>query len=194
MNILVLNGNNESVSLSAAICEAYIEGARTKGHDVILMNISEMDFDPVLHEGYHSIQELEPCLKEFQEKLLWAKHFVVVYPTWWGSLPAKLVGLFDRSFYAGFAYKYHDKDPLWDKLLAGRSAQIITTMDAPYLWYFFVYRSAGTNMLRNAILKFCGIKPVSTYHIARVRYKTRGQLQKEINKIKELALNLPQKL
>lgn len=187
MKILLLNGNNQQHSLSAAICAAYKEGAAGQGNEVVQLNIGEMRFDPVLHEGYHNIQELEPDLKDFQQKLLWANHFVIVYPTWWGSMPAMLKGLFDRSLYSGFAYKYHDKDPMWDKLLKGRSAHIITTMDAPFLWYFFFYRSAGTHTLKNAILEFCGIQPVKTSYIGRVRYKTKEQLAADINRIKAMA-------
>ncbi len=187
MNILVLNGNNEQESLSSAICNAYMEGAQSAGSNVKLVNINELHFDPILHEGYHTVQELEPDLIDLQQKILWAKHLVIVYPTWWGGLPALLTGLFDRCFYSGFAYKYHDKDPLWDKLLKGRSAHLITTMDAPYIWYFFAYRSAGTHILKDAILKFCGFSPVKTSFISRVRYKTKEQLSIEVGKIKKMA-------
>lgn len=187
MKILILNGNNKQESLCSAICTAYQEGAQQGGNEVQLVNIAQLKFDPILHEGYEAIQKLEPDLVDFQQKLLWAQHFVVVYPTWWGSLPALLKGLFDRSFYSGFAYKYHDKGPFWDKLLKGRSAHLITTMDAPFLWYFLAYRSAGTHTLKNAILKFCGFSPVKTSSITRVRFKTKQQLSAEIDKIRDRA-------
>lgn len=189
MNILLLNGNNERHSLSAAICEAYKQGAEQAGHTVALVHIGQLQFDAILHEGYHTIQNLEPGLLDFQQKVLWCHHFVIVYPTWWGGMPAQLTGLFDRCFYSGFAYKYHDKGLAWDKLLKGRSAHIITTMDAPYAWYLFAYRSAGTNMLKHAILKFCGFSPVKTDFITRVRYKSAAQLQKEIDQIRMKAVH-----
>lgn len=187
MNILLLNGNTETHSFSKSICTAYIEGAKQIGHTIEVLNIGDMQFDPILREGYHTTQTLEPDLVDFQRKILWAQHFVIVYPTWWGGPPAILKGLFDRAFYSGFAYKYHDNDPLWDKLLKGRSAHLITTMDAPVLWYKFAYHSAGTNMLKNAILKFCGIKPVKVTYITRVRYKKPKELEQDLLKIRELA-------
>ena len=190
VKILILNGNNKRESLSAAIWKAYRDGATEGGNEVILVNIAELKFDPILHEGYLVVQEMEPDLIDFQQKLLWADHFVVVYPTWWGGLPALLKGLFDRSFYSGFAFKYHDKGPMWDKLLSGRSAHVITTMDAPFLWYFLFYRSAGTNLIKNAILKFCGFSPVKTSYVTRVRFKNEQQLSAEINKIKVRAKNI----
>lgn len=193
MKVLVLNGNSERNSLTAGICEAYANGAKLAGHTVQLMQIGEMKFDPVLHEGYHTEQPPEPDLKSFQEKILWADHFVIAYPTWWGGMPALLKGLFDRALYSGFAYKYHEKDPLWDKLLKGRSATIITTMDAPLVWYALAYWSAGTHMLKNAVLKFCGFKPVDTLYITRVRFKTKDQLQKELDKVQAKATRLRDK-
>jgi NAD(P)H dehydrogenase (quinone) len=184
MKIFLLNGNNQSKSLSNAICAKYVEVAEKSGHQIQQLNIADMKFDPVLNEGYHEIQPLETCLEDFQNKLLWCERIVVVYPTWWGGLPAKLKGLVDRSLHSGFAYKYHEKDPLWDKLLKGRDAHIVTTMDAPFIWYFFAYRSAGTHMLKNAVLKFCGISPVKCFYFTRVRYKTGEQLAQELDKFK----------
>jgi NAD(P)H dehydrogenase (quinone) len=190
MNVLVLNGNPEKEGLSKNLCLAYCEGAQQAGHEVITMHISEMDFDPVLHEGHHTVQNLEPDLLLFQKNVLWANHIVIVYPTWWGSMPAVLKGLFDRTFLSGFAYRYHDKDPLWDKLLKGRSAHIVTTMDAPKLWYWLVYRAAGTNTLKRAILYFCGISPVKSTIIGRIKYKNKKELSREISRLRYTASKL----
>lgn len=190
MNVLILNGNPEKESFSKALSQAYHEGALQKGHHVELVHIRDLRFDPILWEGYHSIQELEPDLVVFQEKIKWAEHLTIVFPTWWGGMPAILKGLFDRCFLSGFAFKYHAKDPLWDKLLVGKTAQIITTMDAPKLWYWLIYRSCGTRMLKRAILEFCGISPVKTHIVGRMRYKTPPQLEKELLAVKQLGAQL----
>lgn len=190
MNILIINGNTQKESLAASVCSAYKEGAQQAGHQISVLSVGDLTFDPILHEGYHSIQDLEPDLLDFQEKILWANHIVIIYPTWWGGMPAILKGLFDRSFLPGFAFKYHDKGPFWDKLLKGKSAHILTTMDAPKLWYWLVHRSAGTNMLKYPILKFCGISPVKTTLIDRVKNKSKDQLEKEIYKVRSNAARL----
>ena len=70
-------------------------------------------------------------IEQAREDILWAEHLVVQYPTWWASTPALLKGFFDRTLVPGFAYRYRDTGRGWDKLLAGRSARLLVTMDAP---------------------------------------------------------------
>lgn len=97
---------------------------------------------------------------EIQNAITWSDHIVLVYPIWWGSLPALLKGMFDRVFLPGFAFKYREGSHFLDKLLTGRSAHAIATMDTPP-WYFkLVYRSPGHHQIRKTILEFSGIKPV----------------------------------
>jgi hypothetical protein len=50
---------------------------------------------------------------------------------WWGSEPAHLKGLLDRVLLPGLTFAYHDDDNWWDKLMEGRSADVIATMDTP---------------------------------------------------------------
>jgi putative NADPH-quinone reductase len=79
---------------------------------------------------------LEPDLLAAWEKILWAEHLVWIYPIWWGSMPAILKGFIDRLFLLGFAFKKKENSVWWDKLLTGKSARIITTLDQPK-WYFY---------------------------------------------------------
>lgn len=169
MKIYILLGHPDKDSLNGVLADAYERAAIEKGHDVRRQNLGEMQFDPILWKGYKTIQELEPDLKTAQENILWCEHWVIFYPIWWGSVPAIFKGFIDRTLYSGFAYKYHEKDPLWDKLLKGRSAQIFTTSDAPWWWIYFAYRSSDINMVKRATLQFCGISPVKTTRFSGVR-------------------------
>lgn len=61
------------------------------------------------------------------------------------------------------------KKMLWDKMLNGRSAHIVTTMDAPaWIDHLFLGR-IGIKQLRSGILKFCGFNPVTFTTIGSVR-------------------------
>ena len=123
-----------------------------------MIRIGDLKFDPILWKGYNEIQELEPDLVKSQEKILWAEHIVFVYPTWWGALPSVMKGFIDRTFLPGFAFRYRDNSQFWDKLLSGRSAELLVTMDTPPWYYRWIYRRPGHNQMKRTILGFCGVK------------------------------------
>lgn len=158
MKIIVILGHPNVESFCGALSNAYIKGAKDKGSEVREIKISELKFDPVLWKGYNEIQELEPDLISAQEDIAWAEHLVFVYPTWWGGMPALMKGFIDRIFLPGFAYKFRDDSQLWDKLLSGRTAQLLVTMDTPPWYYRWIYHSPGHNEMKRTILGFCGIK------------------------------------
>jgi NAD(P)H dehydrogenase (quinone) len=187
MKIYILLAHPDSKSLNAAFADAYEQVAREKGHDVRRQNLGEMHFDPILWQGYKTVQPLEPDLKQAQENILWCERWVIFYPIWWGSVPALFKGFLDRTLYSGFAYRYHDTDPLWDKLLKGRSAHIFTTCDAPWWWILFAYRNSDLNMVKDAALQFCGISPVKTTRFFRVRWTDELERHAWIEKVKRLA-------
>src|SRR5680860_311601 len=120
MKIYLLLAHPDKDSFNGKIAESYYAVAKEKGHDIRIQRLGEMRFDPILWKGYKEVQELEPDLKQAQEHILWYEKWVIVYPIWWGNVPALFKGFLDRTLYSGFAYKYHDNDPFWDKLLKGR--------------------------------------------------------------------------
>ena len=158
--ILIINGHPDKESFCFALAESYKKGADAAGVNCKLIHLADVTFNPILHFGYRKITELEPDLTKIQQEILDANHLVFVYPTWWGTYPALLKGFIDRVFLPGFAFKYHEKGPFWDKLLKGKTARLIVTMDTPKWYNFLVYKNAGHNSMKKAVLEFCGIKPV----------------------------------
>jgi len=110
-----------------------------------------------------------------RDDILWAEHLVFVYPPWWGGLPALLKGFIDRVFLPGFAFRYRKDSPWWDRLLAGRSARLLVTMDTPPWYYRWVYRMPGHNQMKRTVLEFCGIRPVRIDGFGPVKGSTPGR-------------------
>jgi len=167
--ILVILGHPRKDSLCGALAAAYAGTARAAGAEVRELALADLAFDPVLHLGYRGEQAPEADLAAAQESILWADHLAFVYPTWWGGLPALLKGFIDRAFQPGFAFKYRPDSPWWDRLLAGRSARLLVTMDTPPWYYRWVYRMPGHNQMRRTILEYCGIRPVRISQFGRVK-------------------------
>lgn len=156
--ILVFLGHSDKSSYSGSLADTYEREARGAGHEVVRLNVSDLTFDPVLHMGYKSIQELEPDLKMVQEKINWADHIVFIYPNWWITMPAVMKGMFDRMWLPGFAFNF---DKLTKKLvqkLKGKTARVIIVCGthSPFKtwWKFGDY----TNEISHGILGFAGIK------------------------------------
>lgn len=153
----MLLGHPDSETFSGAIARAYKEGAESKGHEVRLVYIGDLSFDPILHKGYKVVQELEPDLHAVQENIRWADHFVVVYPNWWCTMPATLKGMFDRMWLPGFAFNFDKETKKIIQRLSGKSARVINlsgTYSPLAMWLKF---GDYTNEISRGILGFAGM-------------------------------------
>lgn len=185
-SIVILLGHPNRDSLCGAMAERYRDAAQAAGHGVHLFALGEADFDPVLRHGYRKIQPLEPDLQEIMAAIAECDHLVLVYPTWWGGMPALLKGFFDRAFLPGAAFRYRKDSVWWDRLLRGRSARVITTLDTPPWYYRWVYRMPGYQQIRRTILEFCGIKPVRISGFGPVRSTTLAQRETWLRQVERL--------
>lgn len=166
--IFILQGNPVQGGMCDILCRAYADGATKAGHEVRMKEISDMGFDPILHDGYNKIQELEPDLIKLQENIKWCDHFVLYYPMWWSAMPAVLKGMFDRMWLPGFAFHFKKNGMGWTPLLKGKTGRVIITMDSwPMISRFFF--GDTTNEIDQAILEFSGIKPTRVQKIGPVK-------------------------
>lgn len=156
--VFILLGHPDKDSFNCTLADEYERGAKEAGHEVRRMNLSDLEFDPILHHGYRLIQELEPDLLVFQDNLHWSQHFVVFYPSWWSTMPALLKGLFDRVWLSGFAFRF-TSEFTWQKLLKSRSATMVVTSDTLPLAQRILFGDT-TNELKRGILWFAGFSPI----------------------------------
>src|SRR5690554_4128609 len=132
MKILVILGHPRQNSYCGALAKAYSRGALAAGAQVENLILTDLSFEASVLVTSPQHQYMEPDLVRARELILWADHLVFIFPTWWGSMPALLKGFLDRVFTPGFAFRELQPD-VFEKKLAPRSAQIITTMDTP-IW------------------------------------------------------------
>jgi NAD(P)H dehydrogenase (quinone) len=168
-NILIINGHPDKTSFCNEIAKKYLDGAKCVNTNVKLVNLIDLNFKPILEYGFKQQIELEPDLIKIQQNINDANHLVFIYPNWWGTYPALLKGFIDRVFTPGFAFRYHKKSLFPKKLLSGKTARLIVTMDTPSLFYSLIYKKPGHNSMKKSILEFCDVKPVKITTFAPIK-------------------------
>ncbi len=184
--ILIINGHPNKESFCFALAESYKKGADTTGADCKVINLVDLEFNPILNHGYSKISVLEPDLVMAQKEILAANHLVFVYPNWWSTYPALLKGFIDRVFLPGFAFEYREKSIMWNKLLKGKTARLIVTMDTPKWYYLLINKNAGHNAVKIGVLKFCGIKPVKITSLSPIKSSDETKRKKWLNEVEIL--------
>ncbi|MGC3940305.1 NAD(P)H-dependent oxidoreductase [Roseobacter sp. EG26] len=175
--VYVLNGHPGEASLSRSLSIAYAEAAQKAGHEVRLTHLRDLAFDSDFgNGGYQSTKPLEPVLD-----------LVLATPMWWGGIPAKLKGLFDRILLPGRTFDTRKKSfGLPSPMLSGRTARVILTSDTKSWLLRFVYHNAILNQLRCQIFSFVGIKPTRFTQFLEASHPNESTVARWLSDVRQL--------
>ena len=159
MNVLLIDAHPDEGRLTSHLIDVYEDFLPT---DINRARIAlrDLEFSPNLKHGYAKRTDWEPDVERMAAAIDACDHLVIAFPMWWGAEPAELKGLLDRMLLPGFAFAYHDDDPWWDKLLQGRSADVIITMDTQPLFLRLMYGNSIIQRWKKQVLGFVGFNPV----------------------------------
>lgn len=183
--IFILNGHPAAESLTGSLADSYANAARKAGHQVRMTNLHDLQFDPDYgFGGYVNQKPLEPELEQVLLDLEWAEHVVVATPMWWGGLPAKLKGLFDRALLPGRAFDTRNTSKLGlpAPLLINKTGHVLVLSDTPGLLFRLFYRNALIVQIQKQILEFVGIKPVKVTQFSGTSHPKAGAVEKWLAK------------
>ena len=109
-------------------------------------------------------------------------------PMWWGGLPAKLKGLFDRALLPGRAFDTRNKTlvGLPRPMLTGRTARVVITSDTPGWFMRLAYKNALIWQLRRQILEFVGLKPTRLTHLGPASEPKAGEVARWVAQVRRL--------
>ncbi|WP_156760324.1 NAD(P)H-dependent oxidoreductase [Microbacterium karelineae] len=164
MSALVIDGHPNPDSLTSALARRYADAHG----DARLLAVRDLDFDPILHQGYVGDQTLEPDLRRALDDLLSADHVAIATPIWWASTPALLKGLLDRILIPKVTYRYRPNG-FPEGLLRGRTGRILMTCDSPR-WFLALSGDPAVKALKRQTMQFCGIRPVRLTRFTNVRH------------------------
>lgn len=188
--ILVVIGTPLPATLTHALAAAYTAEARAHGAEVRVIDLA---VDPVpdhprtrdqLHAPRtEADRPLDPEVARYLDDVRWADHLTIVHPQWWGTAPAALKAFIDRVFLSGATFRYRQGTRTWDRLLKGRTARVVMTMDSPRWWNRIVYRGAAEASLTRATLGYCGVTTVGVTRFTPVRFSDESVRQSWIDRM-----------
>jgi NAD(P)H dehydrogenase (quinone) len=128
MKNLIIYAHPNSASLNHFFKQTVVESLEKKGEEVIVRDLNEINFNPVLSLEDMQGQRMGKVADEIkteQDFITWADQIIFIYPIWWTGMPAIMKGFIDRVFSYGFAYRYDQG--VQKGLLTGKKAIIINS-------------------------------------------------------------------
>lgn len=167
--IVVAHPDIESFNLSVA--RKYQASVEALGFETVLRDLYRMKFDPALkREEMPRSPDSRPEADIAAERALIgdAEVFAFVYPLWFNTPPAMLLGYIQRVFGMGFGYG-HQSAGQNERLLLGRSMISFSSSGAPAEWF---RTEGGWDALRNLfddhVAQVCGMNVLDHRHYGRV--------------------------
>lgn len=181
--ILVLDTHPSANSFGASLAQEYAVSAEESGASVEIVSLRDLSIDWCRDPRGYPV-ELE--VARLQSMIHEAQHLVFVFPVYWGLYPALLKGFIDRVLLPGFAYEYQEgSHSLPKKLLTGRTARLIYTMDSPGWFHRFFYGSPAEKALVRATLWFTGVKTTGRDALCITRTTTLPQREAFISRVRK---------
>lgn len=100
-------------------------------------------------------------------------------------MPAKMKGIFDRSFLPQMAFKMEGSK--FVGLLQGKSGRIINIVGSMHPLLARVVLGDCTNELRNGILRACGVSPVQVQCFGPTRKQSQEKLACWLREVEQMA-------
>ena len=115
MNALVVVAHPAPDSLTKAAATAAVNGLERAGYAVDVLDLYEQHFTAAMSReerlAYHTGSPLiSDETRAHAQLVTGADTIVVVYPTWWGGMPAILQGWFERVLVPGVAFTFDERN------------------------------------------------------------------------------------
>jgi len=188
--ITIISGHPRANSFTEQLTKSYEAGAKAAGYETALFTLPTLDIGSTPFAGKPELSDWSAGLHTLWANMLDADHIVFAHPLWWGSMPGEFKMLFDRLLVSGNAYSYQNGKAFPVGHLKGRTAEVIMTSDTPNWFYKLAYHSAQSQLMKNQILKFIGLKPIRFTHISPIRSMNEEQRNRKL----QLTFELPSSL
>jgi putative NADPH-quinone reductase len=164
MNISIILAHPNPGSFNHAIAGAAADALRQNGHGVILHDLCQEQFPPLLSAAeLQKNAKLEPVIARHAAEIVSADGIIIVHPNWWGMPPAILKGWIDRVLRMEVAYRFVANDqgegvPVG--LLKAKTAIVFNTANTPDNREREIFGDPLEALWKKCIFDLCGVKNV----------------------------------
>jgi NAD(P)H dehydrogenase (quinone) len=156
MRSLIVYCHPHEASLTAAARDRVIMGLTAAGHEIRVLDLYGMGFNPVLspqeRADYHTPETNEANISEHLEALRWCEALIFVYPTWWYGPPAMLKGWLDRVWVPHATFEMpQPMKPIGRILTNIRMIAGVSSHGAPWWWWKFRMKEPGRKILLDGL-------------------------------------------
>ena len=158
MRVTVVYCHPCAESLAAALRDRVVRTLEAAGHEVRLLDLYAMGFDPVMRteerRAYEQCNPIDASIAPHIEAIRWCQGLVFIYPTWWYGLPAMLKGWLDRVWRPHVAFTSAKEGPIRPLLTNVRALAVVTTTGAPW-WWLALMGHPGRRTIMRGVRALC---------------------------------------
>ncbi|MET3503262.1 putative NADPH-quinone reductase [Mucilaginibacter sp. SG538B] len=182
--LLIINADIDKTPTTAALINAYKDGAQAAEAVVKEIAIADLKFNPN-KQFTLSNNEPEPDLVQAVNAIKWASHVVIFCPVYKDSINSKIKGFFDRVFMpdqvfiSGSSVNFN-----------GRSGRVVSILDEAAWQDWQVDMKPTYLAVKKLTLEKRGIKPVHTSTIGHLYNLDNEYSKKWIQKLYSFGLKL----
>ena len=182
-------GHPQKGSFNHAIAETAKETLEKSGHETILHDLYEENFDPILPpDQIAKGSKLDPAIQEHCDQIAKADGIIIVHPNWWGQPPAILKGWIDRVLCQGIAYDFVSNDkgegaPVG--LFKEKIAIVFTTANTPDEIEKSVYGDPLEGLWKKSVFDFCGVPTIIRKSYSSIVMSTPEQRKQWLEDVKK---------
>ena len=152
---------------------AILDGIEKKLHDekrqFQVINLVNDGFNPSMSAsdlaGYNRGHTHDPLVAKYGEMLQGTDELIIIFPIWWGMMPAIFKGFLDKVLLKGLAYNYSNEGAMLPGLNISRT-MLITTSQGPTI----LYRHFIEDTLIRFVLNSVGINGVKWFNCDRTAH------------------------
>lgn len=129
-------------SFNRAILDGIEKKLRDEGRSFQVIDLVKDGFNPTMTTAdlalYNRGETADPIVAKYGDMLQGTDELIIIFPIWWGMMPAIFKGFLDKVLLKGVAYNYSDEGAMLPAFDISRTLLITTSQGPTALYHHFI--------------------------------------------------------